>query len=134
VPAPPPDGYRIAGRVWLDADGDGQQDAGEAGLTGAPVRLYQGEHLLAESVSAADGRFTFPAVPPGEYQLRFSAPPGFRFSPQDRGDDASDSDTGIDGRLEIAVPLGLADLAAGLVPPGPGTPLFTTIPAPPISN
>ena len=30
----------IGDRLWIDADGDGVQDAGEAGLSGVTVRLF----------------------------------------------------------------------------------------------
>ena len=48
----------ISGRV-TDASGD-------IAFEGARIRI---QGLAAEAVSARDGRFSFPALPPGDYRL-----------------------------------------------------------------
>jgi hypothetical protein len=67
-------GYRGAGslgdRVWLDADGDGFQDAGEIGLNGVTVRLEKpGGALVATAVTAGDGLYGFQHLDPGAYEV-----------------------------------------------------------------
>ena len=51
----------IGNRVWLDTDGDGVQDAGEAGITGIIVELYDatGVTLLATATTDANGNYIF---------------------------------------------------------------------------
>lgn len=50
----------IGNRVWLDTNGDGIQDAGEAGISGVDVELRDaGGGLLATVTTAADGTYYF---------------------------------------------------------------------------
>lgn len=51
----------IGNRVWLDADGDGVQDADEVGIGGLTVQLMQGTDPAAKSsaITADDGTFFF---------------------------------------------------------------------------
>ena len=73
--------------VWQDMDMDGIQDAGEAGIGGVVVRIYEcGGALVDEVVTGADGSYTF-QVAPGSYFLEFVAPSGYTFSPCNQGDD-----------------------------------------------
>jgi hypothetical protein len=52
----------IGNRVWNDANGNGLQDAGEAGIAGATVHLYaaNGTTLLSTTTTDATGSYTFP--------------------------------------------------------------------------
>lgn len=56
-PAP----LEIGNRVWLDSDGDGIQDAGEAGIPNVEVKLLaaDGSTVLATATTAADGTYYF---------------------------------------------------------------------------
>ncbi|MEB4589936.1 SdrD B-like domain-containing protein [Candidatus Thiothrix sp. Deng01] len=56
-PAP----IEIGNRVWLDSDGDGIQDAGEAGIPGVEVKLLAADGVteLATATTAADGTYYF---------------------------------------------------------------------------
>ena len=59
---------QIGNRVWLDKDRDGKQDAGESGISGVAVRLYDSEGtLLATTRTVAGGLYYFAAsnVPGG---------------------------------------------------------------------
>ena len=117
----------VGDRVWLDADADGLQDAGEAGVAGVAVRLYREgvDEPSGATVTDAEGRYRFADVPPGTYAVVFdlaTAPYDFpvAFSPRDRGrDDALDSDPDpLTGRtaaftLTAAAPTNL-DVDAGL--------------------
>ncbi len=63
-------GYSIGNYVWLDEDGDGDQDAGEAGIGGAIVNLYDDMGtLIATTITDANGGYLFEDVPPGNYTV-----------------------------------------------------------------
>jgi hypothetical protein len=91
--------------VWLDANANGQQDAGESGLPGVTVRIYTcAGALVNETVTGADGAYLFANLVPGCYYVRFAAVSGFMRSATDVGNDASDSDadeTGASGQYVL---------------------------------
>ncbi|HVF74720.1 MAG TPA: SdrD B-like domain-containing protein, partial [Acidimicrobiales bacterium] len=72
----------IGDRVWLDADADGAQDAGESGLSGVTVRLFTpgpdatlGTLDDVESATAttdASGAYLFPRLAAGTYRVQVS--------------------------------------------------------------
>ncbi len=106
--SPLPTTGTIGDKVWLDNDGDGIQDAGEEGLAGVTVSLYEAnDNLLSSVVTAADGLFSFGSLGASEYYLTFTTPPtGFSLSPQaSGGDEGLDSDpdpsTGKTANIEI---------------------------------
>jgi len=80
--------------VWKDLDGDGLQDAGELGFQGVTVELYTStDTLVGTTTTGVGGSYSFTNLDPGNYYLKFYAPSGYVFSPQDQGtDDAKDSD------------------------------------------
>ncbi|WKZ49508.1 MAG: sortase [Anaerolineales bacterium] len=53
----------IGNRIWLDSDGDGIQDAGEAPIAGVTVELYQGGTLIGTAVTDANGGYYFSSGP-----------------------------------------------------------------------
>jgi LPXTG-site transpeptidase (sortase) family protein len=53
----------LGNRIWLDADGDGIQDAGESPIAGVTVELYQGGTLIATAVTDANGSYYFSSGP-----------------------------------------------------------------------
>ena len=67
----------IGDRVWLDADGDGVQDAGEPGIGNVTVELRNGVCIPLPSGSAncpttktdSDGRYLFSNLPTGTYTV-----------------------------------------------------------------
>ncbi|MBB65132.1 MAG: hypothetical protein CMO81_08715, partial [Waddliaceae bacterium] len=64
--------------VWYDVDGDGYQDGGELGISGATVNLYNstGTTLLQTTTTDANGVYSF-TVDAGNYVLEFVTPSGF---------------------------------------------------------
>ncbi|QQR83574.1 DUF2341 domain-containing protein [Candidatus Peregrinibacteria bacterium] len=92
--------------VWVDADADGIQDGGEAGLDGVTVSLYADADAdglaepgaddgapLGTPVTAGGGFFSFGSLAPGPYFLVVTTPGGYTITLQNQGaDDAVDSD------------------------------------------
>jgi hypothetical protein len=89
--------YRVPGvvgdRVWLDRDLDGLQDAGEPGLPGIGVHLYEDPAMLVGSTTTdGAGLFQFEDGP-GSYYLEFELPSIYSFTLRDQGgNDSVDSD------------------------------------------
>ena len=56
--------------IWVDEDGDGDQDAGEPGIPNARVTLVgndmDGNPVSLETYTDAEGRYLFPDVPPSD--------------------------------------------------------------------
>jgi hypothetical protein len=109
----------IGDRVWIDANGNGQQDLGEDGKSGVTVQLIAGGMVIATTTTDANGEYLFDGLGAGDYQVRFGGADGFVFTTADSGADDSDSDadqtTGETGTISLG--LGETDLTvdAGLV-------------------
>ncbi|MBK8472485.1 MAG: carboxypeptidase regulatory-like domain-containing protein [Sphingobacteriales bacterium] len=87
--------------VWLDSDADGVQDAGEVGLAGVTVTLFNGDGTATglSTTTDATGFYQFDDLQPGDYYVVFGAPSGYDASPANQGgDDATDSDAGVGGQ------------------------------------
>jgi hypothetical protein len=84
----------IGSRVWWDKNGDGVQDAGEPGVGGACVKLYDADSgALVQSTSTDTNGFYGFNVPEGVHKfVEFALPAGFGFTSKDVGDDTHDSD------------------------------------------
>ncbi|MEZ5371676.1 MAG: family 16 glycosylhydrolase [Microthrixaceae bacterium] len=125
----------IGDRVWDDANANGVQDDGEPGIDGVRVDLYRQTGGALDRVATKTtvrGWYRFKETKPGEcYRVEVAAPPGWGFSPADRGsDEQADSDVSAGGRsptvcLDAAWESGLD---AGLVEGGSPTPP-TTVPS-----
>jgi len=120
--------------AFTDANANGVRDAGEAGLGNVTVRLLDAAgNVVATTVTGAEGTYAFGALAPGRYQLEFTAPTGYVFSPRGQGaDDSADSDVSTaNGRSPIITLVSgqtLGDIGAGLYQPvtvgGPGSVVF----------
>lgn len=80
--------------VWIDMNQDGIQDAGEPGLPGVVVNLYDCQDVfIASMMTDENGFYLFDNLMPGDYYVEFIRPESYAFTMQDQGmDDAMDSD------------------------------------------
>jgi len=77
--------------------------AGEPGVEGVTVSLISSDTgaTIATTLTDESGFYAFEGLAPGDYTVEFDLPDGYEFSPQDQGDDASDSDAdAATGRTE----------------------------------
>lgn len=85
---------KIGNFVWYDLNKNGIQDAGETGISGVTVTLYNTSgDIVATTITDASGFYCFTDVAPGTYTVGFTAPPGLKFT-QNNGtvDNPSNSD------------------------------------------
>jgi len=112
----------IGDKVFIDANGNGIQDPGEAPVQGVTVEIRKTDGTgLIEVTTDEDGLWSA-MVDPGEYDITFIPPAGFIFSPQNAGDD-TEADSNVDPSGETGT-ITVADgeinnsIDAGLVPLG----------------
>ncbi len=84
----------LGDKVWLDLTPNGVQDAGEPGIGGVTVKLYNAGNVLAGmTTTATGGTYSFSGLVPGIYYVEFTTPVGYTLSATNQGGDASlDSD------------------------------------------
>jgi hypothetical protein len=97
-----PTPINVGNFVWDDIDGDGRQDAGEPGMAGITVQLWNSAKtsLIDSAITNASGIYSVIAPLPGNYRVRVLLPnPSDEFSPKDMagGDDLKDSDINPSG-------------------------------------
>src|SRR5207253_1129676 len=64
----------VGDRVWLDSNGDGVQDAGESGLNGVTVEMFDAaNNVVATAATSGDGNYTFSHLMAGHYTVRVVA-------------------------------------------------------------
>jgi uncharacterized repeat protein (TIGR01451 family) len=121
----------IGDQVWIDANGNGVQDAAEtAGLAGVTVTLYDGTGAaLATKTTDANGKYLFGSLKPGTYSVGFTNLAGHTLTAYRTGTDAAkDSDaveaTGRSAAITIISGQNITDLDAGVIPPK--SPVATT--------
>ncbi|MFT4110141.1 SdrD B-like domain-containing protein [Propionicimonas sp.] len=104
-----PISYAVGDYVWIDADRDGVQDAGEDVLPGVTVDLLNAAgEVVATTTTDAQGRYLFDGLPAGTYQVRFTLTEEqaarYTFTTEGAGDsDADDSDAVVQtgGRIGL---------------------------------
>ncbi|MCK5922096.1 MAG: hypothetical protein KAG66_14230, partial [Methylococcales bacterium] len=92
----------IGNRVWLDFDGDGNQDANEDGIANILVELWadttgdgSSDTLLTTTTTGPDGEYNFPGLMPGvAYETRIPTPPAGLIHSYDE-DGNLDSQSGV---------------------------------------
>ncbi len=100
TPTRTPTPINLGNFVWNDLDADGVQDAGEPGLAGITVQLWNSlkTQLIASTTTNANGNYTLVAPTPGDYRIRvILAQVLDQFSPLDIGADTADSDINPSG-------------------------------------
>jgi len=111
----------IGDLVWLDANGNGQQDGGELGLSNVVVRLYDvNSVVVGTATSSVSGVYAFTNLLAGAYTVGFTAPAGYLFTTSNVGSDATDSDplTGTNLTAAVILASGQSDstIDAGFYP------------------
>ena len=77
TPTPTPSTGAIEGTVFEDLNLNGRRDAGEPGLSGATVELWQGDVRLGQQVTSGSGSYRFEGLAPGIYTVKEIDPPGY---------------------------------------------------------
>ena len=68
----------IGNYVWLDANQDGIQGAGEGGVAGVMVQLSRADNTpLTSKLTDGTGKYEFSSLQPGDYFLQFTLPAGY---------------------------------------------------------
>jgi hypothetical protein len=85
---------QVGDRVFVDENGNGIQDPGEAGLAGVTLRLFQGSTQVDSTTSDSDGNYQFDNLQPNTaYQIRVDmtqkALNGRTLAPANRGSNPS---------------------------------------------
>jgi protocatechuate 3,4-dioxygenase beta subunit len=103
----------LGNKVWFDANNDGIQDAGETGVAGVTVNLYDisGTNIIATTTTDALGNYVFNDLAPGTYSVGFdptTLPAGTNFvTPNASGSDST-NDSNADVVTGKSAPVTLA--------------------------
>ncbi len=65
---------KLGDLAWLDSDGDGMQDAGEPGIPGIQIVLYQYGMVTGQASTDAYGRYMIADLYPGRYTVQVMMP------------------------------------------------------------
>lgn len=117
---------KLGDRVWLDANQNGIQDAGEKSVGGMTVTLYDGVGTAIKSVvTNTNGNYLFTDLAAGNYSVGFSnVPVGYTFTTPGQGTAATGSDanpttgrtatvTLVAGQVNLDVDAGIRSSMAG---------------------
>ena len=114
----------LGDRVWLDQDGDGQQEAGDQNVAGVVVNLLNADGNVVGTQTTNDtGNYLFTNLDAGTYSVQFVKPAGLEFTTANSGADGTDSDanqtTGQTGTYTLFSGDDNRTVDAGLVQPAP---------------
>ncbi len=93
VPMTPSGMASIGDKVWIDANNNGLQDAGEQGVGGVTVTLYaaNGTTVIRTTQTDAQGNYIFDGLNAGSYVVGFSnLPARYNFVAANAGSNAND--------------------------------------------
>ena len=115
----------IGDYVFRDLNGDGKQDAGEGGVNGVKVNLYDSaNNLVATATTLGDGKYLFDNLIAGNYTVEFvksTLASGFNLSPLATTTPDKDSDanvtTGKTGTITLTEGQTRTDIDAGVTTP-----------------
>jgi fimbrial isopeptide formation D2 family protein/uncharacterized repeat protein (TIGR01451 family) len=114
----------LTGRVWVDRDGDGVEELGEASRAGITVNLLNadGTPTGRTTTTNASGEYLFDEVVAGQYRVQFVLPSGLKLTLQDQGgNDTVDSDpnatSGVTGLVSVVPATTTRDVDAGVYVP-----------------
>lgn len=90
----------LGGSVFDDHNSNALRGTGEAGMSGISVRLFDAvsNQQIGNTTTAADGRYSFPGLWPGDYYLRLNPPashPATGGEPVDLDDDVPNDNNGL---------------------------------------
>lgn len=103
-PTPEPLKASLGDFVWVDANRNGRQDAGESGLANVTVDLYteNGTTPTSTTKTDQDGKYGFLNINAGNYYVVFANVPGFSRTGANLGQDDADSDANTEtGRTAL---------------------------------
>jgi len=114
---------KLGDYVWFDSNANGVQDAGEFGVAGVTVTLYNsGGTAIATTTTDSKGYYLFANLAAGNYSVGFSnLPKGYSFTPIWASDpsNATNSDvnpgTGKTGTITLTAGQAQLNVDAGLV-------------------
>lgn len=97
TPNSPAGTAKLGDKVWFDADNDGVQDAGEPGVAGVTVTLYNSVGAaIGSTTTDANGNYQFINLAAGSYSVGFSnLPAGYSFT-SSTGTTSADATTNSD--------------------------------------
>ena len=115
----------LGDRVWEDLNGNGLQDLGEPGIAQADVQLLDAGGAAIRSTQTNNvGLYQFTDLIAGDYELRFTAPNGYRATTARAGgaafaavDSDADPQTGRTGPISLAPSRGRPGLGRRLLSP-----------------
>jgi uncharacterized repeat protein (TIGR01451 family) len=81
--------YAVGDNVWIDANGNDRQDAGEVGIDKVSVTLVRAGADIKSTTTNATGDYLFDGLAAGSYQVRFALPAGYIFVTKGDGAAAS---------------------------------------------
>ncbi len=115
----------VGDRFWFDLNNNGIQDAGEPGVSGMNIRLYNSSGFnIASATTDANGLYSFANISPGnDYYILFAKPAGYDFTLQNIGGAAAANNSKADaeGRstnFNVVSGTAVENIDAGIRPTG----------------
>ena len=108
--------YGTLGDVaFVDTNGNGSRDTGEAGLAGVRVAAWSGSKELAVGLSTATGAWAL-SVPPGTFTVEAQLPAGFRYGPVVTGGNSINPRSGRSAAVSVAAKGNVGTVDIGAIP------------------